>query len=117
MNSEDINDATRAIRRDEYAAEAGPGAANTYFVPVNETREALEDEYSGSASVSDKSDVQQDGGDVAAAAAADTKQPGKPTLTRTDSTPLEERGRGRIALIMLALGVSLVGCMIVFALY
>lgn len=113
LSSENVNDATGAVRRDEYAAEAGPGAANTDAVPVNETREAVEDESSGRLSGSDKSDAHQDGRD--AAIAADEKNPARPELTRKDSTPLEERGRGKIALIMFALCVSSICCMLLFA--
>ncbi|GAB7351562.1 hypothetical protein MBLNU459_g2188t1 [Dothideomycetes sp. NU459] len=70
--------------------------------------EDLEDEeQSGRSSASDKTDTHQDGGEaMPVAAATEEKHPEQPSLTRMDSTPLEDRGRGRIALIMLALGMA-----------
>lgn len=83
----DNSTSTREVQRDEAAAEAGPGAANTDAVPQNETREAIESDASETSTIPD----------------GPTE---KPTLERKDSTPLEERGRGRIALIMFALGMA-----------
>lgn len=87
-NEKDQDASTRDIQKAEAAAEAGPGAANTDAVPMNETREAPE--TSSDASI--PTTLEQ----IAE----------KPTLTRKDSTPLEERGRARIALIMTALGMA-----------
>lgn len=87
-NEKDKDASTRDIQKAEAAAEAGPGAANTDAVPMNETREAQE--TSSNASI--PTTLEQ----IAE----------KPTLTRKDSTPLEERGRARIALIMTALGMA-----------
>lgn len=87
-NKKDQDASTRDIQKAEAAAEAGPGAANTDAVPMNETREAQE--TSSDASISTTLEQTAE----------------KPTLTRKDSTPLEERGRARIALIMTALGMA-----------
>lgn len=86
-------EAGREVQRDEAAAEAGPGAANTMATPPNETIEAKEQ-----------------GSDVSSTSshATTNEQPAaeKPKLERANSTPLEERGRARIALIMTALGMA-----------
>ncbi|KAG9555312.1 hypothetical protein KCU77_g18996, partial [Aureobasidium melanogenum] len=77
--------------RDEAAAEAGPGAAITNAVPSNQLTEDIE--HNSTSSVSTKRDDVQ------------TAQE-KPQLERKDSTPLEERSKGKIALIMTALGMA-----------
>ncbi|KAL1310695.1 hypothetical protein AAFC00_000954 [Neodothiora populina] len=84
--------AGRETQRAEAAAEAGPAAANTDAVPVNETREPKEE-------ISDASSVSSH-------ATATEPNTTRPELTRKDSTPLEEQGRARVALIMTALGMA-----------
>ncbi|KAG9554099.1 putative major facilitator superfamily transporter, partial [Aureobasidium melanogenum] len=79
------------VARDEAAAEAGPGAAITNAVPSNQLTEDIE--HNSTSSVSTKRDDVQ------------TAQE-KPQLERKDSTPLEERSKGKIALIMTALGMA-----------
>ncbi|KAG9837966.1 DNA repair protein RAD50, partial [Aureobasidium melanogenum] len=79
------------VARDEAAAEAGPGAATTNAVPTNQLTEDIE--HNSTSSVSTKRDDVQ------------TAQE-KPQLERKDSTPLEERSKGKIALIMTALGMA-----------
>lgn len=78
-----------AVAREEAAAEAGPGAATTDAVPVNQTTEDIEN--SSASSESTKQDVVSEE---------------RPQLERKDSTPLEERSKGKIALIMTALGMA-----------
>ncbi|KAK6003842.1 hypothetical protein QM012_008692 [Aureobasidium pullulans] len=78
------------VARDEAAAEAGPGAATTNAVPTNQLTEDIE--HNSASSVSTKND--------------DVPPQEKPQLERKDSTPLEERSKGKIALIMTALGMA-----------
>jgi len=75
----------REAQQAEAAAEAGPGAANTNAVPLNETREDISSETSTLPG--------QPNGE-------------KPNLTRKESTRLEDKGRARIALIMSSLGMA-----------
>lgn len=86
-----MSDARRQteVARDEAAAEAG--AATTNAVPTNQLTEDIE--HNSTSSVSTKRD------DVQTAEE-------KPQLERKDSTPLEERSKGKIALIMTALGMA-----------
>jgi fucose permease len=87
-----MNDTTRQteVAREEAAAEAGPGAANTNAVPANQLMEDIENNSTSSAST--KHD--------------DVPSQERPQLERKDSTPLEERSKGKIALIMTALGMA-----------
>ncbi|KAI4716470.1 DNA repair protein RAD50 [Aureobasidium sp. EXF-10727] len=87
-----MNDTTRPteVAREEAAAEAGPGAATTNAVPANQLSEDVEN--NSTSSVSTKND--------------DVPPQEKPQLERKDSTPLEERSKGKIALIMTALGMA-----------
>ncbi|KAI4746083.1 DNA repair protein RAD50 [Aureobasidium sp. EXF-12298] len=78
------------VARDEAAAEAGPGAATTNAVPANQLMEDIENNSTSSAS------TKQD----------DVPSQERPQLERKDSTPLEERSKGKIALIMTALGMA-----------
>ncbi|KAI5274418.1 DNA repair protein RAD50 [Aureobasidium subglaciale] len=78
------------IPREEAAAEAGPGAANTNAVPANQLTEDIEN--NSTSSISTKHD--------------DAHPQERPQLERKDSTPLEERSKGKIALIMTALGMA-----------
>ncbi|KAI4730957.1 DNA repair protein RAD50 [Aureobasidium sp. EXF-10728] len=78
------------VAREEAAAEAGPGAATTNAVPANQLSEDVEN--NSTSSVSTKND--------------DVPPQEKPQLERKDSTPLEERSKGKIALIMTALGMA-----------
>jgi len=75
----------REAQEAEAAAEAGPGAANTNAVPLNETRDDISSE---TPTVPGQPDGE------------------KPKLTRTESTRLEDKGRARIALIMSSLGMA-----------
>jgi EmrB/QacA subfamily drug resistance transporter len=87
-----MNDTTRQteVAREEAAAEAGPGAATTNAVPANQLMEDIENNSTSSAST--KHD--------------DVPSQERPQLERKDSTPLEERSKGKIALIMTALGMA-----------
>ncbi|KAG9837752.1 DNA repair protein RAD50, partial [Aureobasidium melanogenum] len=67
------------------------GAATTNAIPTNQLTEDIE--HNSTSSVSTKRDDVQ------------TAQE-KPQLERKDSTPLEERSKGKIALIMTALGMA-----------
>ncbi|KAG9946338.1 putative major facilitator superfamily transporter, partial [Aureobasidium melanogenum] len=78
------------VARDEAAAEAGPGAATTNAPPTNQLTDDIE--HNSTSSVSTKRD--------------DVQTQEKPQLERKDSTPLEERSKGKIALIMTALGMA-----------
>ncbi|CAD0112908.1 unnamed protein product [Aureobasidium uvarum] len=78
------------VAREEAAAEAGPGAATTNSVPANQLSEDVEN--NSTSSVSTKND--------------DVPPQERPQLERKDSTPLEERSKGKIALIMTALGMA-----------
>ncbi|KAH0277264.1 putative major facilitator superfamily transporter, partial [Aureobasidium melanogenum] len=78
------------VVRDEAAAEAGPGAATTNAPPTNQLTDDIE--HNSTSSVSTKRD--------------DVQTQEKPQLERKDSTPLEERSKGKIALIMTALGMA-----------
>ena len=78
------------VPREEAAAEAGPGAATTNAVPANQLAEDIENNSTSSAST--KHD--------------DVPPAERPQLERKDSTPLEERSKGKIALIMTALGMA-----------
>lgn len=78
------------VARDEASAEAGPGAATTNAVPTNQLMEDIENNSTSSAST--KHD--------------DVPPQERPQLERKDSTPLEERSKGKIALIMTALGMA-----------
>ncbi|TIA03963.1 DNA repair protein RAD50 [Aureobasidium pullulans] len=87
-----MSDAARRdeVTREEAAAEAGPGAATTNNVPANQLSEDIEN--NSTSSVSTKHD--------------DVPTQDRPQLERKDSTPLEERSKGKIALIMTALGMA-----------
>ena len=78
------------VVREEASAEAGPGAATTNAVPANKLMEDIENNSTSSAST--KHD--------------DVPAQERPQLERKDSTPLEERSKGKIALIMTALGMA-----------
>ncbi|KAH0288564.1 DNA repair protein RAD50, partial [Aureobasidium sp. EXF-3399] len=78
------------VAREEASAEAGPGAATTNAVPANQLMEDIENNSTSSAST--KHD--------------DVPAQERPQLERKDSTPLEERSKGKIALIMTALGMA-----------
>ena len=86
-----MSDAARRdeVARDEAAAEAGPGASTTNNTPFNQLSEDIEN--SSASSQSTRQDV---------------SPAEKPQLERKDSTPLEERSKGKIALIMTALGMA-----------
>jgi EmrB/QacA subfamily drug resistance transporter len=87
-----MSDTTRRteVAREEAAAEAGPGAATTNAVPANQLMEDIENNSTSSQST--KHD--------------DVPPQERPQLERKDSTPLEERSKGKIALIMTALGMA-----------
>lgn len=70
------------------ASEAGPAVATTNTGSAAPANDTMADEESGLRTSADGSSIRE-----------------KPRLERRDSTPLEERGRGRIALIMFALCV------------
>lgn len=89
---EDKSASAREIQRGEAAAEAGPGAMNEDELSMNKSGEAIEASSNAS-----------QGSIVPEAAVAENE---RPKLERKDSTLLEERGRGRIALIMFALGMA-----------
>lgn len=77
------------VVRGEAAAEAGPGAADTNAPPLNELKEGEE-----------KANADRPGSD------ASTASPNAKPVDQKDTVkPFEERGRGKIAVIMTALGV------------